>query len=112
MTHQHHRETGGAGTGGSGLKAGAGMVFAQIGLALRMGLESLWRFGVRPPLIPSGPNQFPSLTFVELEPIVPGDGTGAIEFEPFPVARSFLAARKACRRGGAPTIGEPPYVGR
>ena len=112
MTHQHHRETGGAGTGGSGLRAGPGMAFAQSGLALRMDLESLWRFGVRPPSIPSGPNPFPSLTFVELEPIVPVAGTGAIELDPCPLPDpSSPRARPAVAAARRPS-GSRPYVGR
>ena len=87
------------------------MAFAQIGLALRMGLELLWRFGVRPPPIPSGPNQFPSLTFVELELIVPGDETGAIELDPFPLPDpSSPRARPAVVAARRPS-GSRPYVG-
>lgn len=104
MTHQHHCEIGGAGTGRSGLKAGAVMAFARIRTALRMGLESLWRFGVRPPSIPSGLNPFPSLTFVEPEPIAPSDMTGAVERDPFPLPdRSLPRARAAVVQARRPS---------
>lgn len=103
--HQPHCETG-------GLKAGAAFVFVRIRIALRTGLESLWRSGMRPPSIPSGLNRFPSLTFVDLDPIAPGDGTGADEPDPFKSAdRSSPRARPAIVQARRPS-GSRPYAGR
>jgi hypothetical protein len=111
MTRQHSRKAVGTRSFRSALKAGAGTALGRIAIAFRIGLGSLWRFGVRPPSVPPGPRQFPGLASVDLESIVRADAADAKEPELFPLPDPSTPRGKPAAAPARRSSGSRLYVG-